>query len=391
MTRIRVRLSPNPSGYYISDPFGGSPAPHFNVNSDTAYQVRDFCEDTLGPKVDHALSISHRDNSGIVPLNGIRYRTADGGIHTKFENYIVQGSYLSMAHVSLPAVSSDASAATLALARTNPNRISVGVPQLLYELRDLPGMYRDIMAYKLQIKRKRANARDVANHYLAAQMGWLPLIGDICKLLDFQSEADKRVKELERLYSRGGLKRRFRMRGDESDGEQLIDSSAFIHSTVGTILTAKQIRYTTRKRWATVRWNPTSLPSSRYSSKQLNSLARRLVLGLSFGQAAIQAWNVIPWTWLAGWCVNMDDYIAAHNNTVPVSHSTVNIMTHWKTTDTWTRTDSQVSLYSGGEGTRSFEQKLRAVVAGPVLTATIPFLSGRQLSILGALALQRIR
>jgi hypothetical protein len=256
------------------------------------------------------------------------------------------------------------------------------------------------MAYKLRIKsyspfskgkNKPLTAREVANHHLAAQMGWIPLVSDIRKLLQFHDLVEKRVKELDRLSSKGGLKRVYQSKSNSKTATS-VDTGYTVWSSVGTQIVVDKFTMTVLRVWSTVRWIPT-FPATfrRSSSNDLRKLAGRLVLGLSFGQAGVQAWNLIPWTWLIGWCVNVDDFLASGNNTVPVQHSNICVMRHTITTENWVRTDTSKIYFTGSDGTRSFEEKSRTIFPGPTLTASVPFLGARQLSILASLAIQRLR
>lgn len=372
MARVRERIVPGPVGGVRWDSHSAS-------NNPTAqYALRDYCSDSLGSQTDHALELSHRDNRAMVPLNG------SIGSNVTFTNgTTIQWNPTS--HLSL-SFTSEAEAMTRALARSNPSRAVVSIPNFVHELKDLPGMFRDIVAIKSQLKRLswRATPKQVANHYLAHQFGWVPLVNDIRNLLNFTEVVDRRVNELERLYSRGGLKRRIQL---DQDTKELVGSNEFIHSITGRVLTAKRQRITTGRRWATVRWYPTSLPKSR-TPESTRQLAKELVLGLH-RLSPVQVWNAVPWTWLADWTSNVGDFLQANDNTIPCAHGPVNLMTYRKTTETWVRTDSYTTV-SGGIGTRTFEQKNRSI-GGSALTAYLPFLSGRQLSILGALAIQQVR
>jgi len=118
----------------------------------------------------------------------------------------------------------------------------------------------------------------------------------------------------------------------------------------------------------------------------------KLARDLTFGMNAItakQIWDAIPWTWLIGWFSNADEFLQAHSNAIPLVHSTPCIMTHAITKTSWIRTDTN-TVYEGGYGDAAYETKTR-VMNGGTLSASIPFLNGRQLSILAALAIQRKR
>jgi len=251
-------------------------------------------------------------------------------------------------------------------------------------------MYRDILGLKAQIYNlkniQRYNPRVWANHSLSVQMGWLPLFSDLRKLITFQSSVDQRVQELHRLYDNGGLKRRINLGkfGAQDSASLIVESAA---GTLGLVI-AKRSKATSVERWATVRWKPTSLPKS-HSPEELQRQARQLVFGLGNGISAQQAWNAIPWTWLIDWFANVDEFLGAHQNSVPVKAGLVNVMTRTTTTADFKRTDSLGGI-KGGDGTSKLTTKARSQSGGG-LSVGLPFLNGRQLSILGALAIQRMK
>jgi hypothetical protein len=271
----------------------------------------------------------------------------------------------------------------------------LSIPNFLYELKDLPGMIRDIGNLKRQIHNIRqkgyardANPRNAANHLLSYQMGWAPLISDLRKLVDFQAQVDKKMRELQNLYSNGGLQRRVRNPAWKATLDDVVDASIPCESGITSSVTQRITRHTEIERWGTVRWIPTALPDPRFSSKKMAKLARDLTFGLH-GLHPKQVWDAIPWTWLVGWFTNADEYISAHNNSIPLRHSVPCIMTSTFSKTSWVRTDSNLAI-QGGYGDAGHSTKER-VMNGGTLSATIPFLNGRQLSILGALAIQRSR
>jgi hypothetical protein len=118
----------------------------------------------------------------------------------------------------------------------------------------------------------------------------------------------------------------------------------------------------------------------------LRRLARKAVFGLSFEPE--DAWNLIPWTWMIDWFSNCGEWLEAHNNRIPCSPERVCIMTKTETVCVWIRTDSL--SYTGGECYALRTTKSRALSSGSA-EAWLPFISERQLSILGALHIQSYR
>jgi hypothetical protein len=235
---------------------------------------------------------------------------------------------------------------------------------------------------------QRIHPKLIANHYLSYQMGWKPLISDLQKLLGFQALVDKKMRELENLYRNGGIQRRVRLPDwKASYSEQ--DNSVTIESQAGVLIRCKELRTSSIERWGTVRWTPTKLPDPRFSQADLQRLARDLTFGMK-GISAKQVWDAIPWTWLVGWFTNVDDFLQAHDNRIPLEHSKPCVMTHRVTREWHTRLPGQNLDFTGGQGVKVLETKERVTSSG-ALAAAIPFLNGRMFSILSALAIQRRR
>jgi hypothetical protein len=108
-----------------------------------------------------------------------------------------------------------------------------------------------------------------------------------------------------------------------------------------------------------------------------------------FGLDAYQAWNALPFSWLADWFGNFGEWLAAHRNDVPAAPTgPCNIMTQTDTYEFWERTDGFQQSIKGASGLRILRTKSRAQSSG-TLSAHLPLATGRQLSILAALNLQR--
>ena len=407
MSLLRSYTLASPSGGKRQRAFNGTFFDDSTQGPTTGWSVHS-CEDDTGPGVDHPLLINHIEKNGVTPLTGSRGAAVPGWFswYYNYENWLpdyLLGTNLSHIPGTLP---SAGAMATEVLARSNPSKPYVSLPNFLYELKDLPGMIRDIGHLKHQVgglAKGRGptgglSGRDLANHQLSVQMGWDPLIGDLRKLMDFQSKVDRKVVDLNNLFvNNGGLHRTIgKEKPSTSSGggrsglwtEVLTSSSdVFVESGIGILIQCRLTTTTTRKSWGSTRWNSTLPPDRSYSSDQLASLARSLVFGLNVNQRAI--WDAIPWTWMIDWFTNIGSYLDATNNAIPVSASTPCIMTHTRTVTEWKRIDGNTDI-KGAEGSTVIESKHRTI-AGPTLSAAIPFLNGRQLSILGALAIQRKR
>lgn len=394
MTRVRTVVDPLPGGGIIQRMLSGSLVVDELQAPSTQYAARSStCTDEVNRRdKDNPLTIAHSGRDW-TPLNGFRQTSANGYI--KYQNAYPTWTYKNVSHEAITTfIPSVSSVALATIARSNPSRPYISVPNFLFELKDLPGMIRDLGRLRIQGRNiltrgpQRIHPKLIANHYLSYQMGWKPLISDLQKLLSFQSLVDKKMRELENLYRNGGIQRRVRLPDWKYEYSEQ-DNSVLVESQAGVLIRCKRLKTSMIERWGTVRWYPTSLPDPRFSQADLQRLARDLTFGMK-GISAKQVWDAIPWTWLVGWFTNVDDFLQAHDNRIPLKHSEPCVMTHRLTRDQFTRVPGQNLDFTGGEGVTWYETKERTTSSGS-LAASIPFLNGRQFSILSALAIQRKR
>jgi len=292
-------------------------------------------------------------------------------------NYIVADKWYhnaqmdaNIAHLSLPTLPLFDAAAFLA--RVNPNAGQIGIPENIKDFKDLPKL---VQLAGNSILKKGAGA------YLTYQFGWKPLISDVKKLMDFQGRVNRKINELHSLYENGGIHRR-RTISNDSVSAQSSYTATGLHVTSVNL---KKSTVTRRQRWATTRFVPTTLPPRDESDYRRRAI--QIVLGMDLSPST--AWQLMPWSWLIDWFGNVGDYLVQFNNTCPVRATPPCVMTYTQTIETHIRNDSEKNLL-GGDCVKQYETKIRSI-AVPTLSATIPFLTDRQLSILGALAITRQR
>lgn len=389
--------------YTFSHPGGGTRYREFlgtvvtdEVQAPWGPQISAKCVDDTGRTADHPLMIDKFDLSGLSPLTG-EYVTANS--IDRFGGYIPSAAKAAPGFgiFSLPSTSA---VATAAIALSNPSRPYVSIPNFLFEFKDLPAMLRDIGRFKSYAKGVKygseglgPSAKDSVNHYLAYQMGWVPLISDLRKLVRFRQAVDRRINDLDRLFNQNKGLRRSVGKENVSKGRQgmwkqtKVDDRKVAISSLGPGINVRQVTLQGQEMWATVRWKATQLPSAKWSHQKLSRTARNLVFGLNVNPKAL--WDAFPWSWLVDWYANVGDFLEAHHNAIPLTRDSVCVMRHSWAFASWTRIDQYVPYIRGGEGSATAESKARFLGGGPVLSATLPFISGRQFSILGALAIQR--
>lgn len=271
------------------------------------------------------------------------------------------------------------------IAGTNPSRPVVNIPEMIENLVDLPKMLKNL-GDRILSPTSKMTPKGLAGEYLGVQFGWLPLIEDLTKILDFQRYANKRNKELHQLYSGKGMRRRLKFADDTSTVVQTsttnVSTSAISQACSLTIK---------REQWATIHWYPTTPPPYHPDDERWNRLSTQLVLGATPEAMLNGIWKVIPWTWMIGWFTNIGKYTLANSWTVPATHSAGCFMS--KATATYESAGvsatnvTENSLNHGGKATLT--KRTRAVSSQVTAGVNMPYLDMFRLSILGALFTQK--
>lgn len=365
MTRIRSRNDATTHrGYYY---FGDSGV----TNQGNTVSSTSYCEDVNdAPGIDHPF-LSRKLRKGGVILNGSNGLT--GVNHRKFENWT--GTFEYPAGITLDDVNAT-TYATQFLARSNPSRPHVNLGLMIGEMRDLPRMFR--LAGRSLIKKG-------ASALLLYEFGWAPFFRDFANLGRMMQAAERRSAELSKLRETGGLKRRLIL---DRTTKSVITKDILLNS-VGVTVRGDTNETVERTIWATGRWRPnpfTPLPDTDFE-RRLEMFG--ILTGTHGASIPLSVYDALPWSWLADWFANFGDFLQATNNSIAYPSGWVNVMAHYKTTKTYSVTTKGLWVsVATAQGLR--ESKLR-FVSGAGLTASIPILSGRQLSILGALGINRMR
>ncbi|UJQ85762.1 MAG: putative maturation protein [Tuwendivirus faecivivens] len=369
-TRIRTLLGPLISGNQIRY---GVPTPF------SYYSSYKYSEDVADmPGVDHPVWLVSR-TANFSGMNGGSVGTP-GSAFYRYGNHAPPDGVNNLAnatHVSLPALPSYAAMATMVRARTNPSRASVGIPVALAELRDIPRTLRMSKDSRLTGFASKENLR--------IQFGWMPLISDVCKLLSFASTVEKRSEMIRRMIANGGLRRKVNLYHDVVVEK---DSDLFLNSGAAMVQHASSEKITTRNVWGTTRWVPSTYLAGMDDRDRANYI-RRTVLGLTASQQFANAWNAVPWTWLIDWFANVGDLLEASNNSIAHTSGSACIMEHTHTRVVYTATTGGWMI-PGSKSYVTLTEK-RRTLSSSGFSASLPFLSGRQLSILGSLAILKFK
>lgn len=348
---------------------------------------RETMQDYTGwPFGENALEYTRHEVSGGV-LNG----TYSGRSYSNRGTYI-RDVYPFGGYGSAPQATKNLSAsATAAASRTSPSRPILSLPQIIGEMKDIPRMLRHAGRFLNGTAFKHGNnalsaAKEVASENLAIQFGWAPIVSDLAKLVQYTEAYDRRVKELNKLYSGKGLKRRIRL----SDHEFTSSASNNAWSAHGVYFLNVPVRSTVViNNWAVVKWQP----EGALERKPMPEDFKRILLGLTPQNAASTAWELLPWSWLIDYFTSAGDFISLTNNAVGAQCTGGTIMTQITRTASWDSRsvwDGAITL-SGGH-VRITHKRRRAFTAfdfSPI-AASFPILSGKQLSILTSLAVTRM-
>lgn len=346
-----------------------------NIGGGTLNCYVSTCDDQTGPGDNAPFSVERWSFEG-----GLMHKQNLGG--GGFFNYIpdalnVPGNW---GHGSVSGLSLDSVYAISAAARSNPSRPYVDIPVAVAELGDLVHLIRETGRGLFS----RTAYRRLGNANLGFNFGFLPLVNDIGRILNFQKQLDRRLDEIEVLRGPKGYRRTFSV--DRASTTTTINksmqSNLATYSNVCTRKTSTEVR-------AHVRWfaDPNH-PLPPRGSREMRALAQRAVLGLTLDRSTL--WEALPWTWLIDWGTNIGNYFKSQRNIIPCLPPHVHIMRHTLTHYTWPSKEfgsSPPGIADAGEFIRESKGRSASVLTP---TAHFPLLSGKQVGIVASLAVTRL-
>lgn len=356
--RTRTQSSSSPKGYAkrLSSVLGGW---------DYVSSV-DTITDTVSPGDGHYLDILKWKKSG-GKINNHPWQSSR--IFTEYVCDYLTGNAEMTGHLTVNGRPTDYEAASITVARTNPSRPEVDLPVFVGELKDFPELFRSA----LDILRTKNWIKKAATANLSYQFGVAPLVSDFQNLMKFSEALDKRVEELKRLEKKG-LRRTIKIGGytNQFTEWRTFQSNHASFSGPVTCITRELLS-------GYVKWYPAS---SRWpkDAAGLRSLAKKALLGLVVDPSTF--WELIPFSWLVDYCSSAGTFLMSTRNIVPCTHTAVQVMSHkqsqWTAPEVTNSWGTMSSIYC------QVDTKSRRLVS-PAISAHLPVLSNRQLSILGSI------
>lgn len=348
------------------------------VTNYSHYSYNYNCKDVIGNfPSGNSLDILKKDVSGstITGQQGNNIASnAPTNFYTTFEDL-------------LPGYSNDASVRNRLLAQTGPLTPKVNLPLFIFELRDLPQMWREAGNFLLKLRKKPTKLlsdKEAAAATLAYQFGWRPLIEDLMKACNFAELVRKKQQELDRAGSSKGLKRRIIL--DDTTATKVVTPTIFSSPTFSPKITYAQ----SRKVWATCRWKLRD--NNKYGYKATWIEAFKTALGLNPGMLPISVWKALPWTWMIDWFTDISNVLIANYNSLYYRPTNGWFMQTLAVTATHPSYKNQDAILA--PGTKTVVRKMRNVIpsiSNASVTLRVPFLDSFKLSILGSMTILRIR
>lgn len=343
----------------------------------------DRCTDSVGRFGQaNPLEIVHEDYN-VIPVNGTS--TNPGWLGSRYESWMPDYHGFMVHAPTRYDTDPHADDFNAAVARTNPNRSSVNPVTLAQDLYDLPKMLGDVLNLA-KTRGKNLSAASAANFHLATVFGWLPLIDDVKHLANLGLDIQKRIKEVKKLYDSGGYSTRVSLGSDVGYDEVNNFTPESTHAGSWTINVR---RTTTAHRWGSVHWSPKGHPPWIDNAADTLEHVKRVVSGFTVSDLVAGAWDLVPWSFVENWFVDLSGYLKANANTIPVEYSNVCVMTRRETSIEFQLTSFSEWLTGGGGSGKL--TTLQRSVGFPSLNAHLPFIDGGRASILGSLAIQRFK
>jgi hypothetical protein len=269
--------------------------------------------------------------------------------------------------------------ATSVAASTSPTRPAVSVPNMIWELipkklHEAGGRHAGGEGQRRAHSKKSKGDNSIAEF----NFGWDQLFRDVARIFKFQEDLDKRIQELNRLYSRGGLTRK-RVVWTATSAPAV--TAGLVVQTFNATVRVTRTATTSYKKWVSIRWSyPTGTPIP--SDTERIAKARLLIHGWS--NAPARVWEALPWSWMIDYFANIGDFLNANGNELGLIPTNICVMDE-------TRTVSQDTLEFVESGftavpARSEYISKQRILGSIGLSAHVPFLSAQQVTTLSGIA-----
>jgi hypothetical protein len=297
-------------------------------------------------------------------------------------------------HLTLTGMISDAAAITKLAADTNPSRVVVDTPVMLFELGNIPKLLWESglkTAKRAEVDRKYggrvdyrlydAGKRKRSNSVVASTFGWEQLFRDLFNLLRFADIVEERIVELENIAKKGGMTRSRRM---GSVVNSVSTSNSLLHQTEWTV-TGPTFKSTQSQKWASLRWVPDfGFDNANIRTNGMTQKIRVTVSGWDLSAATL--WEILPWSWMVDYFTNIGDLLKASRNSLGYHIENPCVMTKITTR---TRVGPPGFVSPSG-GTFSMPSKTRVTkirATGFALTPEVhsPFLTAKQVNNLASI------
>lgn len=287
-------------------------------------------------------------------------------------------------------VESDIAFVTRAYADTNPSAADFDAPVFIAELRDVPSLLRNA-AQKL--------SKAGASEYLKYEYGWKPLISDVRKLVGVMSKLEKRLQTLRRLRDKHVIKRTYAP-PDSIEAAIITDFVSDIPAPNAYWVAPRIEARIETQRWAKTTWIADPVEGLPPTDAELMRTAQRAAFGGTIDGSTL--WELMPWSWLIDWNVNMSDFLQSQRNVVGASPGPSCLMKQTRfqvsASPVWNNASvPDLHSYSvfgyPGSYMGTAKERILGIEPEAVTTGEITLIGDdfRKQSILGSLGLQRLR
>nr|QDH89626.1 MAG: hypothetical protein H2RhizoLitter492048_000003 [Leviviridae sp.] len=362
--RVRSQIANRNIGY--CGRFGET----FPTGSDLFTSSVSKCSDIVGEGDNAPFRVDHFESEG-----GVINKPYTGFFGSWFNNYTcdyVQGLYNAIDHLDCGTMST-AEAASRGAARSNPSKPATDVGSDLAQLGELTTILKNVGDAHI--------LRAVGNANLAWQFGLRPVVSDVIGLIQSQGAIARRAALLAKAQREGGFRKTVVVDAGSTEAVR----STFLQ-TWGTFLLRDVKWWTGETVKVHTRWVPDGSYDHLLQNDELYALARQSIQGVTFG--GVEAWDLIPWSWLIDYFTNVGEMIAAHNNVVGLVLNDVSVMRHTVTKlscDAVAFDDVTMSSF-----TAKYETKRRNTSFIEPSLSSASFLNSAQVGILASIASTRL-